>query len=119
MMQRPIVAYLSLKWMSTREIHDDIVANLGPDTVYPIQFSSVQFSSITRYFHEAQFPPPKPELYPVDIQRDFDDSDQAILVAPEDGLFASVRQLSRLTHLPSTIVYHLSSIVYLLSSIAV
>jgi hypothetical protein len=33
MMQRPIVADLSLKGMSAREIHDDIVATLGPDTV--------------------------------------------------------------------------------------
>jgi hypothetical protein len=31
MMQRPIAAYLSLKVMSAREIHDDIVATLGPD----------------------------------------------------------------------------------------
>jgi hypothetical protein len=29
MTQRPIVAYLSLKGMSAREIHDDIVATLG------------------------------------------------------------------------------------------
>jgi hypothetical protein len=31
MMQRPILAYLSLKEMSVREINDDIVATLGPD----------------------------------------------------------------------------------------
>jgi hypothetical protein len=39
MTQRPIVACLSLKWMSAREIHDDIVATLGPDAV---SYSSVQ-----------------------------------------------------------------------------
>jgi hypothetical protein len=39
MTQRPIVAYLSLKWMSAREIHDDIVATPGPDAV---SYSSVQ-----------------------------------------------------------------------------
>jgi hypothetical protein len=33
MTQRPIVAYLSLKGMSALEIHDDIVATLGPDAV--------------------------------------------------------------------------------------
>jgi hypothetical protein len=33
MTQRPIVAHLSLKWMSTREIHDDIVGTLGADAV--------------------------------------------------------------------------------------
>jgi hypothetical protein len=31
MTQRPIVADLSLKGISAREIHDDIVATLGPD----------------------------------------------------------------------------------------
>jgi hypothetical protein len=41
MTQRPIVAYLSLKGMSVREIHDDIVATLEPDGV---SYSSVQFS---------------------------------------------------------------------------
>jgi hypothetical protein len=39
MTQRPIVACLSLKGMSAREIHDDIVATLGPDTV---SYTSVQ-----------------------------------------------------------------------------
>jgi hypothetical protein len=37
--QRPIVAYLSLKGMSAREIHDDIVATLVPDAVL---YNSVQ-----------------------------------------------------------------------------
>jgi hypothetical protein len=32
MTQRAIVTYLSLKGMSAREIHDDIVATLGPYT---------------------------------------------------------------------------------------
>jgi hypothetical protein len=31
MTHRPIVGYRSLKGMSVREIHDDIVAILGPD----------------------------------------------------------------------------------------
>jgi hypothetical protein len=39
MRQRPIVANLSLKRMSAREIHDDIVATLGPG---PASYSSVQ-----------------------------------------------------------------------------
>jgi hypothetical protein len=97
MTQRPIAAYLSLKGISAREIHDDIVATLGPDTV--------SYCSITRYLREARFPPSKLELHLADVQRDLDGSDQAILAALEDSPFASVRQLSRLTHLPSTIVY--------------
>jgi hypothetical protein len=46
--QRPIVADLSLKWMSARKIHDDILATLGPD--------AVSYSSVTRYLREARFP---------------------------------------------------------------
>jgi hypothetical protein len=96
MTQRPIVAYLSLKGMSAREIHNDIVATLGPDTVLS--------SSVTRYLREARFPPSKPEPHPADVQTDFDDSDQAILATLEDSRFVSVQQLSRLAHLPSTTV---------------
>jgi hypothetical protein len=66
---------------------------------------AVSYSSVTRYLCEARFPPSKPEPHPADVQRDLNDSDQAILSALEDSLFASVRHLSRLTHLPSTIVY--------------
>jgi hypothetical protein len=45
MTQRPTVAYLSLKGMSAREIHDDIVATLGP--------YAVSYSSVIRYLREA------------------------------------------------------------------
>jgi transposase len=96
MTQRPIVAYLSLKGMSAREIHDDIVATIRPD--------AVSYSSVTRYLREARFPLSKPEPHPADVQRDLYDSGQAILAALEDNLFASARQLARLTHLPPTIV---------------
>jgi transposase len=97
MMQRPIIAYLSLKGMSAREIHDDIAATLGSD--------AVSYSLVTRYLREARFPPSKPEPHPADVQGDLDDSDQTILAALEDSPFALARQLSRLTHLPSTTVY--------------
>jgi hypothetical protein len=85
--------------MSAREIHDNIVATLGPD--------AMSYSSVTYYLREARFPPSKPEPHPADVQRDLDDSSQAILAALEDSPFALVRQLSRLTHLLSTTVYHL------------
>jgi hypothetical protein len=52
MTQRPIVAYLSLKGMSAHEIHDDILATLGPD--------AVSYSSVTRYLSEARFALSKP-----------------------------------------------------------
>jgi hypothetical protein len=83
--QRPMVACLSLKGMSAREIHADIVATLGLD--------SVSYGLVTYYLREARFPPskPKPEPHPADVQRDFDDSDQAILGPLEDNPVASVR----------------------------
>jgi hypothetical protein len=45
MTQRLIVAYLSLKGMSAREIHDDIVATLERD--------AVSYSLVTRYLRET------------------------------------------------------------------
>jgi hypothetical protein len=97
MTQRPILVDLSLKGMSASEIHDDIVATLGPD--------SVSCSSVARYLREARLPPSKPEQHPANVQRDLDDSDQAILPALEDSQFSPVRQLFQLTHLPSTTLY--------------
>jgi hypothetical protein len=81
MTQRPIVAYHSLKGMSVLEIHGDIIATLRPD--------AVSYSSVTRYLREARFLPSKPEPHPADVQRDFDDSDQAILAALKNSSFAS------------------------------
>jgi hypothetical protein len=71
--------------MSAREIHDDIVATLGPD--------AVSYSSVTCYLREARFLPskPEPEPHPADVQKDLDDSDQVILAALEDSPLASVR----------------------------
>jgi hypothetical protein len=83
--------------MSASEIHDDIMATVGPD--------AAPYSSVTRDLREARFPPSKPEPHPADVQRYLDDSDQTILAALEDNLFASVRQHSRLAHLHSTTVY--------------
>jgi hypothetical protein len=97
MTQRPIVAYLSLEGMSAPEIHDDIVAILG--------LGAVSYSSVTGYLREARFPPSKPYPHPANVQRDLDNSDQDILAALEESPLASVRQLSPLTHLPSTTVY--------------
>jgi hypothetical protein len=45
MTQRPIVTDLSLKGMSAREIHDDIIVTLGPD--------AVSYSSVPRDLREA------------------------------------------------------------------
>jgi hypothetical protein len=71
MTQRSIVAYLSLKGMSAREGHDDILTTFGPDPV--------SYNSVAHYLREARFPPSKPESHPAEVQRDLGDSDQAIL----------------------------------------
>jgi hypothetical protein len=59
MTQRPIVAHLSLKGMSAREIHDDIIATFGPD--------AMSYSSVIRSLHEARLPSSKPEPHPADV----------------------------------------------------
>jgi hypothetical protein len=41
MTQRPVVAYLSLKGMSAREVHDDIVAALGPMLCHAVQLPAI------------------------------------------------------------------------------
>jgi hypothetical protein len=80
MMQRPIVAYLSLKGMSAREIHDDLVATLGSD--------AVSYSSVPRSLREARVPPSRPGPHPIGFQRDLDVSDQEILAALGESPFA-------------------------------
>jgi hypothetical protein len=67
--------------------------------------AAVSYSSVARDLREARFTPSKPAPSPADVQKDLDDSCQALLAALEDSPFASVRQLSRLTHFPSTTVY--------------
>jgi hypothetical protein len=95
--QQLIIIYLSRKGRSAVAVHDDLVATLGAEAAsYPF---------VTRYLRKAIFassnqsdplPPPKPQL---------DDSDLVILLALADQTFASIREFSRLTHLPGTTVY--------------
>jgi hypothetical protein len=95
--QQLIVLYLSRKGRSAVAIRDDLVATLNPE--------AVSHPSVTRYLREAIFTssnPPDP-LPPLDHQ--LDDSDQVILLAIADQPFASIRELSRLTHLPQTTVH--------------
>jgi hypothetical protein len=70
MTQCSIVIHLSLEGMPAREIHDDIIATLGPD--------AVSYSSVTHYLRETRFLHSKSEPLPADVQRDLDDSDRAI-----------------------------------------
>jgi hypothetical protein len=85
--------------MSEREIHDDIVATLGPDVVL---YSSVTRRPLPSRGTISSF---ENRPHPPDVQRDLDDSDHVILAPLEDSPFALVRNLSRLTYLPSTTLY--------------
>jgi hypothetical protein len=96
--QRVIVAYLSLKRFSTRVIHEDLKATIGPDALV--------YSTVTRYLHDAYCSSLIAEATSIEIQRGLDDSDRSISFALEKNLFASVRQFSCLTHILATTMYH-------------
>jgi hypothetical protein len=92
--QQSIAPYLSRKGLQAVTIHADLAATLGAEVV--------SSPSLTHYLRKAIFassnpldplPPPEHQL---------DDSDQDILLALADQHFASIRELSRLTHLPIT-----------------
>jgi hypothetical protein len=98
MMQRPIVAYLSLKGMLAREIHDDIIATLGPDAV---PYSSVQLpATFARHNfllrNQNHIQPTFKEISMIQIR--LFQLLLKIVRLPRCGS-------SRLTHLPSTTVY--------------
>jgi transcriptional regulator of acetoin/glycerol metabolism len=91
------VLYLSRKGLSAVATHDDLVATLGAD--------AVSYPSVTHFLREAIFVssnPPDPLAPP---EHQLDESDQAILLALASQPFASIRELSRLTHLPRTTVH--------------
>jgi hypothetical protein len=86
-----------MQGLSAIAIHDDLVVTLGAE--------AVSCPSVTRHLREATFAssnPPDPRPLP---EHQLDDSDQAILFAPVDQSFASIRELSRLTHLPRMTVH--------------
>jgi hypothetical protein len=95
--QRTIVASLALKGLSARSIHQDLVATLGGD--------AMAYSTVARYIHDEHCSPPSQTAAPIAVSSDLDDSDEAILSALDENPFASVHQLSRLTHIPATTVY--------------
>lgn len=95
--QRSIVLYLARKGLSAKAISDDLVATLGPD--------AKSYATVTRFLREAKFPSPNPLATFSEETPGYDDSSEAILLALSEQPFASIRQLSRLTHLPPTTVY--------------
>jgi hypothetical protein len=96
MEQRSIVLDPARKGLSPLAIHDDLVTTLGADA------DAVSYSSVTHHLRAAvfaSFNPPTPLPQP---EAQFDDCDHAILLSLAEEPFASVRELSRLTHLPRT-----------------
>jgi hypothetical protein len=64
----------------------------------------MRYSSITHSLREAKFPFSTEEASDAEERKPIDDADESILSALGKSASASVRQLSRLTHLPLTIV---------------
>jgi hypothetical protein len=89
-----IVTELGCKRLSTRAINNNIVAMLGPYIM--------RYSAITRDLPEAKCPLSTEEASDTGRRKSIDDSDETILSTLKESLFASVRQLSRLPHLPPT-----------------
>jgi hypothetical protein len=97
MYQRMIVADLALKGLSAHAIHKDLMATFWCD--------AIAYSTVARYLHDADCSSSNQRTASVEASRALDDSDQVILSSLDENLFASVRQLSRLTHIPPTTVY--------------
>jgi predicted transcriptional regulator len=90
--QRSIVLSLARKGLTAMDISNDLVVTLGLD--------AKGHSSVTRFLREARFPSPNPPITFSEESRSLDDSNEAILLGLTEQPFASVREFSRLTHLP-------------------
>jgi hypothetical protein len=95
--QRSIVLYVARKELSGLAIHHDSVATLGPE--------AVSYSSVARYLYEDVFVSSNSPANIPEAERQFDDCDQAILFSLAEQLFAPIRELPRLTHLPRPTVH--------------
>jgi hypothetical protein len=92
--QRSIAFYFAGKDLSAIAIHHDLVATLGPE--------AVSYSCVTGYLLDAIFVSSNSPANIPEAESQFDDCDQAILLALAEQSFALVRELARLTHLPGT-----------------
>jgi hypothetical protein len=66
---------------------------------------AVAYSSLTRSRREGWYLPSDQGTPSVEDDRDIDEADQAILFTLNENQFASVRQLSRPTYIPTTTIY--------------
>jgi hypothetical protein len=81
MNQRAITLYLTRKELSAVEIHVDLVATLGPE--------SVNYPSVTHSLRQAKFGISKPIVIFSDPESEVDDSPEAILLALSEQPFPS------------------------------
>jgi hypothetical protein len=80
-------------------IYGGLVTTLGAEVIgYP---------SLTHYLREARLITSNPEATFSQLDIEPDDCDEALLLALNIELFASIGQLARLTHLPRTTVHRL------------
>jgi hypothetical protein len=99
MEQRSIFSYLARKGLSPLPIHDDLVTTLSADA------DAMSYSSVTHYLRDAVFASSNSPTSLIEPEAQFDDCDHAILLALAEQPFASVPELSLLTHLPRTTVH--------------
>jgi hypothetical protein len=90
--QKPMFLYLARKELSTIAVHHDLVATLGP--------AAVSYPSVTQYLRNAIFVSSHSPVNVSEAEPQFDDCDQAILLALAEQSFASIQELARLTYLP-------------------
>jgi hypothetical protein len=85
------------KGLSAVAIDDNPVATLGAE--------GISYPSVQRQLREARLATSNPEASFSQLDIEPDDCDEAILLALNEQLFASIRQLARLTHLPRTTIH--------------
>jgi hypothetical protein len=92
--QRSICLFLAMKGLSARDLHNELVAVLVPD--------AIAYSTVTSYLRRRQFPAISSEPShepPMTI------IDYSILDAFDKQPFSSVKELAKLTCMPTTTVY--------------
>jgi hypothetical protein len=95
--QKAIVLSLHMRGMLLDGIHEDLMRVLGEN--------AVASSTVTKYVHSEKFFPKNdgPPSQPMSVEPG--PVDQVILTALADCQFSSVRELSRLTCLPRSMVH--------------
>ena len=92
--QRSICLFLAMKGLSATDVHNELVAVLDPD--------AITYSTVTSYLRQRQFPAISSEPSDEPPTTIIDD---AILDALDKQPFSSVRELAKLTCIPTTTVY--------------